>query len=293
MMAEISVSLQDGESKSFPQGAIAAEILKELVSGKQRKQTLAVKCNGKMVDLSTPLTEDTIIEPISVQSAEGAEILRHSTAHIMALAVKELFGDQVKVAIGPAIEDGFYYDFDREKPFSPDDFEQIENKMTEIANARLPFHRQEMGKEEAIRFFEQLGEIYKVELLQDMEAETVSLYTHGTFVDLCRGPHVPDSSWIKVFKLLRVAGSYWRGDEKRQMLNRIYWTAFADKKELQQYLTRLEEARKRDHRKLGKQLGLFTIQDQIGPGLILWQPRGAQLRRLIEDYWKDEHYCNG
>jgi threonyl-tRNA synthetase len=292
-MAEIAVSLQEGESKSFPSGTPVAEMLKELVSGKQRKQTVAVKVNGALFDLSTPITKDTVIEPISIQSEEGLEILRHSTAHIMALAVKELFGNQVKVAIGPSIEDGFYYDFDRDKPFSPDDFELIEKKMAEIAETRLPFLRQEMSKEDATRFFTQLGESYKVELLNDMEAETVSLYTHGSFVDLCRGPHVPDSSWIKVFKLLRVAGSYWRGDEKRQMLTRIYGTAFADKKELQQYLTRLEEARKRDHRRLGKQLGLFTIQDQIGPGLILWQPRGAQLRRLIEDYWKDEHYRNG
>jgi len=268
-------------------------MLKELVSGKQRKQTVAVKGNGALLDLSTPVTIDLILEPVSVHSEEGVEILRHSTAHIMALAVKELFGDQVKVAIGPSIEDGFYYDFDREKPFSPDDFELIEKKMAELAEARIPFVRQEMSRAEAIRFFEQLDEPYKVELLNDMEADTVSLSPHGSFVDLCRGPHVPDSSWIKVFKLLRVAGSYWRGDEKRQMLTRIYGTAFADKKELQQYLTRLEEARKRDHRRLGKQLGLFTIQDQIGPGLILWQPRGALLRRLIEDYWKDEHYRNG
>jgi len=289
----ISVSLQDSESKSFPRGTIVAEMLKELVSGKQRKQTVAVKCNGMIVDLSTPLVENAVLELIPVQSEAGVEILRHSTAHIMALAVKELFGEQVKVAIGPSIEDGFYYDFDRGKPFSPDEFELIEAKMTELANARLPFVRQEMSRQEAIGFFKQLDEIYKVELLEDMEADTVSLYTHGGFVDLCRGPHVPDSSWLKVFKLLRVAGSYWRGDEKRQMLTRIYGTAFADKKELQQYLTRLEEARKRDHRKLGKQLALFTIQDQIGPGLILWQPRGAQLRRLIEDFWKDEHYRNG
>lgn len=292
-MAEIAVSLQDGESKSFPSGTPVVEMLKELLSGKQRKQTVAVKVNGTLLDLTTPIASDTVLEPITIQSEEGLEILRHSTAHIMALAVKELFGDQVKVAIGPSIEDGFYYDFDRDKPFSPDDFELIEKKMAEIAEARLPFIRQEMSKADALRFFEQLGEPYKVELLNGMEAETVSLYTHGAFVDLCRGPHVPDSSWIKIFKLLRVAGSYWRGDEKRQMLTRIYGTAFADKKELQQYLARLEEARKRDHRRLGKQLGLFTIQDQIGPGLILWQPRGAQLRRLIEDYWKDEHYRNG
>ena len=292
-MAEIAVSLQDGEIKTFPQGTVVADALKALVSGKKRKETIAVRSNGRLLELTAPLSEDTVLEPVPVSSEAGLEILRHSTAHIMALAVRELYGDQVKVAIGPAIEDGFYYDFDRDKPFSPDDFAEIEAKMAEIVAARLPFVREEMSRDEAIRFFSGLGERYKVELLQDMEVDRVSLYGHGSFVDLCRGPHVPDASWLKVFKLLRVAGSYWRGDEKREMLTRIYGTAFADKKDLQQYLTRLEEARKRDHRKLGKQLGLFTIQDQIGPGLILWQPRGALLRRLLEDYWKDEHYRNG
>ena len=292
-MAEIAVSLQDGEIKTFPQGTVVADALKALVSGKKRKETIAVRSNGRLLELTAPLSEDTVLEPVPVSSEAGLEILRHSTAHIMALAVRELYGDQVKVAIGPAIEDGFYYDFDRDKPFSPDDFAEIEAKMAEIVAARLPFVREEMSRDEAIRFFSGLGERYKVELLQDMDVDRVSLYGHGSFVDLCRGPHVPDASWLKVFKLLRVAGSYWRGDEKREMLTRIYGTAFADKKDLQQYLTRLEEARKRDHRKLGKQLGLFTIQDQIGPGLILWQPRGALLRRLLEDYWKDEHYRNG
>ena len=292
-MAEIAVSLQDGEIKTFPQGTVVADALKALVSGKKRKETIAVRSNGRLLELTAPLSEDTVLEPVPVSSEAGLEILRHSTAHIMALAVRELYGDQVRVAIGPAIEDGFYYDFDRDKPFSPDDFAEIEAKMAEIVAARLPFVREEMSRDEAIRFFSGLGERYKVELLQDMDVDRVSLYGHGSFVDLCRGPHVPDASWLKVFKLLRVAGSYWRGDEKREMLTRIYGTAFADKKDLQQYLTRLEEARKRDHRKLGKQLGLFTIQDQIGPGLILWQPRGALLRRLLEDYWKDEHYRNG
>ena len=292
-MAEIAVSLQDGEIKTFPQGTVVADALKALVSGKKRKETIAVRSNGRLLELTAPLSEDTVLEPVPVSSEAGLEILRHSTAHIMALAVRELYGDQVKVAIGPAIEDGFYYDFDRDKPFSPDDFAEIEAKMAEIVAARLPFVREEMSRDEAIRFFSGLGERYKVELLQDMDVDRVSLYGHGSFVDLCRGPHVPDASWLKVFKLLRVAGSYWRGDEKREMLTRIYGTAFAEKKDLQQYLTRLEEARKRDHRKLGKQLGLFTIQDQIGPGLILWQPRGALLRRLLEDYWKDEHYRNG
>ena len=224
---------------------MVADALKALVSGKKRKETIAVRSNGRLLELTAPLTEDTVLEPVPVSSEAGLEILRHSTAHIMALAVRELYGDQVRVAIGPAIEDGFYYDFDRDKPFSPDDFAEIEAKMAEIVAARLPFVREEMSRDEAIRFFSGLGERYKVELLQDMDVDRVSLYGHGSFVDLCRGPHVPDASWLKVFKLLRVAGSYWRGDEKREMLTRIYGTAFADKKELQQYLTRLEEARKR------------------------------------------------
>ena len=292
-MAEITVTLQDGESMVFPQGTTVADMLKSLVSGKQRKQIVAVQSNGHLLDLAAVVTENIVIQPIFLHSEPGLEILRHSTSHVMALAVKELFGNQVKVAIGPAIEDGFYYDFDRDKPFSTEDFEAIEGKMDEIINARLPFQRREVSKAEAIGLFQEMGEDYKVELLQDMDVENVSLYSQGSFVDLCRGPHLPDSSWVKAFKLLRVAGSYWRGDEHRKMLTRIYGTAFAEKKELQQYLTRLEEARKRDHRKLGKQLGLFTIQDEIGPGLILWQPRGALLRKLIEDYWKDMHYRNG
>lgn len=292
-MTVISVSLQDGESKEFPIGTSAAEVLKELASNKVRKKTVAVKSNGMAVDLSTPLNADTELEPIFLQSEQGLEILRHSTSHIMALAVKELYGEDVKVAIGPAIEDGFYYDFDREKAFTPDDFTAIEEKMAEIAAKRLMFERSEMALKDAIGYFEELGEKYKVELLREMEEETVSIYKQGKFVDLCRGPHIPDSSWLKVYKLLRVAGSYWRGDEKREMLTRIYGTAFYDKKDLKKYLNSLEEAKKRDHRLLGKQLGLFTIQDEVGPGLILWQPRGALLRKLIEDYWKEEHYRNG
>ncbi|MHB8789029.1 MAG: threonine--tRNA ligase [Desulfobulbaceae bacterium] len=292
-MAEISVKIPEGEPQSFPQGVTAGEALKALVSGKVRKQTVAIRCNGVSMDLSAVLLGDCVIEPIAAESAEGLEILRHSAAHTMALAVRELYGKEVKVAIGPAIEDGFYYDFDRQEPFSPDEFERIEAKMAEIVAARLPFVRSEMSVAEAIDYFAGQDEVYKVELLREMEVERVSLYRQGDFVDLCRGPHLPDSTWLKAFKLLRVAGSYWRGDEKRPMLQRLYGTAFFDKKELNHYLQQLEEAKKRDHRKLGKELELFTIQDQIGPGLILWQPRGALLRRLIEDYWKDEHYRHG
>ncbi len=292
-MTDITVSIAGGESKTFSAPVSVQDALKELVSNKQRKQAVAVLSNGEPVDLSASLSTDAVLEPVTMQSEEGLHILRHSSAHIMAQAVKELYGQDVKVAIGPAIEDGYYYDFDREVSFTPDDFAAIEEKMAEIVKARLPFERREMGIAEAIDFFEKQGESYKVELLKEMDAETVSLYQQGNFIDLCRGPHIPDTSWLKSFKLLRVAGSYWRGDENNTMLTRLYGTAFFDKKELKRYLNRLEEARKRDHRKLGKQLGLFTIQDEVGPGLILWQPRGAQLRRLIEDYWKDEHYRHG
>jgi len=292
-MSTITVTLKDGDSVTLDAGATAADALRELVSNKRRKQALAVLYNGEAMDLNAPLPGDGELEPVTPASPQGLEILRHSTAHVMAEAVKELYGDQVRVAIGPAIEDGFYYDFDRPTPFTPEDLAVIEEKMTEIVRRREPVERMVMDRSEALAFFSDRGETYKVELLREMEEEKVSLYRQGEFVDLCRGPHVPDTSWLKVFKLLRVAGSYWRGDENREMLTRIYGTAFADKKALRAYLDRLEEARKRDHRRLGQQLGLFTIADEIGPGLILWQPRGAILRRCIEDYWKDEHYRHG
>ena len=292
-MTDIAVSIPDGKTETLSAGVTVQDALKKLVSNKVRKQAVAALCNGEPADLSVPLTTDTVLEPVTIRSEEGLRLLRHSSAHIMAQAVKELFGSEVKVAIGPAIEDGYYYDFDRAVSFTPDDFAAIEEKMAEIVKARLPFERREMSRREAIDFFEQQNEPYKVELLRDMDDDTVSLYQQGDFIDLCRGPHIPDTSWLKSFKLLRVAGSYWRGDEKNPMLTRLYGTAFFDKKELKKYLNRLEEARKRDHRKLGKQLSLFTIQDEIGPGLILWQPRGALLRKLIEDYWKDEHYRHG
>ena len=292
-MTQISVTLQDGESRSMPSGVTALEALTELVSGKKRKQAVAVKINGQPADLSTPLLADTTLEPIFKQSSQGLEILRHSAAHIMAQAVRELYGEDVKVAIGPAVEDGFYYDFDRSQPFTPDDFEKIERKMAEIAASRLPFLRKTVSVEEAIDFFSQRGEKYKVELLQELETDQVSLYSQGDFVDLCRGPHIPDTSWLQVFKLIRIAGAYWRGDEKRPMLQRLYGTAFFNKKELKKHLNRLEEAKKRDHRRLGRELELFAIEEQIGPGLILWQPKGAMLRHVIEDYWKQEHYRHG
>ena len=292
-MATIAVSLTGGEAKQLPVGITAAEALKELLSNKERKQTLAVRVQGELRDLSTVLATDCELAPVAAESPEGLEILRHSAAHIMAEAVLDLFGQEVQVAIGPAIEDGFYYDFDRATAFTPEDFEKIEQRMAAIVAANAPFVRKEMPKAEAIALFTAKGQKYKVELLQEIAAETVSLYEQGNFVDLCRGPHLPNTGWLKAFKIVKLAGAYWRGDEKRQMLQRLYGTAFFDSKALKAYLNQLEEAKKRDHRKLGKELELFTIQDQIGPGLILWQPKGALMRRVIEDYWREEHYRNG
>ncbi len=293
-MSEITVRVPEGEQKQFAGDATVADAIAELLSNKQRKQTVAAGVGDGLVDLSVRLDslglETVELRPVTISSDEGLDILRHSTAHLMAKAVLDLYGPDLKVAIGPSIADGFYYDFDRETPFTPDDFEAIEAKMLETARSGLPFEREVVSKTDAIELFEKKGEQYKVELLKEIEADTVSLYQLGDFVDLCRGPHVPNSSLLQVYKLIKVAGAYWRGDEHNAMLQRLYGTAFADKKKLKKYLNDLEEAKKRDHRKLGKELSLFTISDQVGPGLILWQPKGALLRKLIEDYWKDEHY---
>ncbi len=229
---------------------------------------------------------------MSKKESISLDTLRHSTAHVMAQAVKDLFGD-VKLAIGPAIEDGFYYDFDAPVRFTEEDLQKIEKRMEEIIKEDLPFEREEMAREEAIAFFEKEGEPYKVELLREMEDETVSLYRQGNFVDLCRGPHVPSTGKIGAFKLLSLAGAYWRGDERNKMLQRIYGTAFFDKKTLRQYLHRLEEAKKRDHRKLGRELDLFSISEDVGPGLVHWHPMGARVRNIIETFWRDSHYEHG
>lgn len=293
-MSEVTVIVPEGEAKDFNPDTPVAEAFADLLSNRQRKQTIAAAVGDNLVDLSTTIGslgfEKVVLRPVSVSSDEGLDILRHSTAHLMAKAVLDLYGPDLKVAIGPAIQDGFYYDFDREAPFTPEDFESIEARMKETANSGIPFERMVVSKAEAIKIFEEKGEQYKIELLREIEGDTVSLYKLGDFIDLCRGPHVPNSSWLQVFKLIKVAGAYWRGDEHNPMLQRLYGTAFDDKKKLKKYLHDLEEAKKRDHRKLGRELGLFTISDAVGPGLILWQPKGALLRRIIEDFWKQEHY---
>jgi threonyl-tRNA synthetase len=251
---------------------------------------IAVRYGESLMDLSDlpGLPDDAEIEPVTVDSPEGLELYRHSTSHVMAHAVKDLFPD-VKVAIGPAIEDGFYYDFDTERAFTPEDLERIEKRMKDIIKADTPFRRMVLPREEAIELFRQRGETYKVELIEELGDETVSLYKEGDFIDLCRGPHLPSTGRIRAFKLLSVAGAYWRGDERNKMLQRIYGTAFGDRKALKEYLQFLEEVKKRDHRRLGKELDLFSINEEIGPGLILWHPDGALIRKTIEDFWRDEH----
>lgn len=243
-------------------------------------------------DLAWVLTEDYEVEPIYVETPEGIEIVRHSTAHVMAMAVKELFPG-VKVAIGPAIEDGFYYDFDYERSFKEEDLSQIESKMKELVKKDIPFQREEISREEAIRLFEGEGEPYKVEILKEIAEPVVSIYRHGDFVDLCRGPHVPSTGHLRAFKLHKVAGAYWRGDERNQMLSRIYGLAFATERELGEYLQRLEEAQKRNHIRLGQELDLFSFHEEVGPGLVIWHPKGMMLRYLLEQFEIAEHLKRG
>ncbi|HEY9074076.1 MAG TPA: threonine--tRNA ligase, partial [Desulfobaccales bacterium] len=243
-------------------------------------------------DLSRTLTRDGTIVPIMTDSPEGLEIMRHSAAHVMAEAVRHLF-PAAKVAIGPAIENGFYYDFDVPEPFTPEDLEKIEKRMKELVAQNLPFSREEIAKEEAVRLFSEQHEDYKVEILEGLPEGRVSLYRQGEFVDLCRGPHIPSTGILKAFKLTTSSGAYWRGDEHRQMLQRIYGTAFATPKELKQYLEFLEEAKRRDHRRLGRELGLFSIEEEAGAGMVIYHPKGAILRNLIEDFERREHFKRG
>ncbi len=252
----------------------------------------AIRINGDIKELSTEITEPAEIEPIYLDSPEGLQILRHSTAHVMAEAVRDLFPG-VKVTIGPAIKDGFYYDFDYERAFEADDLPVIENRMAEIIKDDLPFIRSEIPRSEALEYFKSQAEPYKVELIEELAEKTVSLYKQGSFTDLCRGPHLPSTGRIKAFHLTSVAGAYWRGDERNAMLSRIYGVAFADHESLDAYLKNLEEAKKRDHRRLGRELDLFSIHEDLGSGLILWHPKGGTIRTIIEDFWRQEHYNAG
>jgi threonyl-tRNA synthetase len=257
----------------------------------EKRKVVALKSGSdSFIDLNSldDVNGDSTLEAITIDSAEGLEIYRHSSSHVMAHAVKDMFPN-VKIAIGPAIEDGFYYDFDVEEPFSTEDLEKVEKRMDEIIKEDRGFERKVLKKSEALKLFEEMEEPYKVELVSELEDEEVSIYEEGGFVDLCRGPHLPSTGYLKAFKLLSVAGAYWRGDEKNKMLQRIYGTAFATPKELKKHLNFLEEVKKRDHRRLGKELDLFSVNDEIGSGLVLWHPKGSLIRKAIEDFWRNEH----
>src|SRR3989475_6107767 len=282
--SEIQVVLPDGSKKALPAGATGADLAKAFGPG-LAKAALAIRVNGDVRDLQRPLPDRATVAILTNKDAQALDVLRHSAAHALATAVRQLF-PQAQIGFGPPIEDGFYYDFDIGRPFTPEDLEAIEKKMAEVVKADYPFVREEVSRTDAKRRFK--DDPLKLERIDDLGPnEVISVYTDGPFVDLCRGPHVPSTGRIKHFKLLHAAGAYWHGDERRQMLQRIYGTAWFTKEDLEGYVRRLEEARKRDHRVLGKQLDLFSIQEDTGPGLIFWHPKGAmlqfQLRRFIED----------
>jgi threonyl-tRNA synthetase len=279
----------DGREQTVPAGTPISQITGLLP---RHTEAFAVSVNGQPKDLSATITEDSEIAPVTFSSPEGEEIYRHSSAHLMAQAVKELF-PSAKMTIGPPIEDGFYYDFDFERPFTPEDLQKIEEKMQEIIKRNLPIHRMELSKEEAIKLFSSRGEPYKVELISDIEIGPITAYSQGEFIDLCRGPHLPTTGAVGSVRLLSTGGAYWRGSEKNRMLQRIYGTSFPKKEQMDAHLNKLEEIKKRDHRKLGKDLDLFSISDEVGPGLVLWHPKGAMIRKRIEDFWREEHLKAG
>ena len=286
-----NIRLPDGSVKTFDRPVSVAELAQSIGPGLARA-ALAAKVDGRLVDTSFRIESDTDVAIITDKDPAGIEILRHSTAHLLAHAVKELFPD-AQVTIGPVIEDGFYYDFSYKRPFTPEDLAAIEQRMGEIAKRDLKVERSVMQRDEAVALFRKLGEHYKAEIIASIpEGEPISLYRQGDFVDLCRGPHVPSTGKLKVFKLMKVAGAYWRGDSKNEMLQRIYGTAWAGKEDQEAYLTRLEEAEKRDHRRLGRQLDLFHMQDEA-PGMVFWHPKGWVIWQAIEQYMRRVQRENG
>ncbi len=287
----INITLKDGSVRQYQPGVTVAEIAKD-ISGGLARAALAGKVNGKLVDLNYPINEDAELEILTFDSEEGQNVYRHSTSHVLAQAVQRLFPG-TKLAIGPAIKDGFYYDFDSPHTFTPEDLEKIEAEMNKIIKEDLPFTRFELSREEAIKRFKEADEPYKVELIEDLpEDAVISCYSQGDWVDLCAGPHVPSTGKLKSIKLLSLAGAYWRGDEKNKMLQRIYGTSFPKKSMLDEHLHRLEEAKRRDHRKLGQELDLFSIQEE-GPGFPFFHPKGMIIRNELENFWREEHKKRG
>ena len=289
----VAIKLPDGSVMEMESGVSGYDIANKISAG-LAKAALAIKVNDKLQDLTTPVTTDATVTVITGKDKEGLEILRHSCSHVMAEAVKELWKD-VQVTIGPAIENGFYYDFSRKEPFTTEDFAKIEAKMHEIVKRDEKVTRKVMPRDEAIKFFKDLGEHYKAEIIEDLpESETISLYTQGNFTDLCRGPHVPSTGKIgDAFKLMKVAGAYWRGDSSKEMLQRIYATAWANKKDLDAYLQMLEEAAKRDHRKLGREMDLFHFEPDYAPGAVFWHDKGYKVYRRLIEYMRKRQESNG
>ena len=285
------ITLPDGSQRSFDQAVTIADVAASIGAG-LAKAALAGKVNGQLVDTSYLINEDIQLSIVTEKDSEGLEVLRHSCAHLLAMAVKELF-PSAQVTIGPVIEDGFFYDFAFERAFTTDDLVKIEKRMEELAAKDAPVVRSLMSRDEAVTFFEKMGEQYKVEIISSIDTQQdLSFYRQGDFIDLCRGPHVPSVGKLKAFKLTKVAGAYWRGDSNNAMLQRIYGTCWANKKDLQAYLMRLEEAGKRDHRKLGKQLSLFHVQDEA-PGMVFWHPNGWTLYQVLEQYMRQVQNANG
>ncbi len=289
----VAIKLPDGSVMDMKDGVNGFDVASKISAG-LAKAALAVKVNGKLTDLSTPITTDATVTIVTGKDVEGLSILRHSCSHIMAEAVKELWPD-VQVTIGPAIENGFYYDFARKEPFTTEDFEKIESKMHEIVKRDEKIERKVLPRAEAIKFFKDLGEKYKAEIIEDLpESEVISLYTQGHFTDLCRGPHVPSTGKVgDAFKLMKVAGAYWRGDSTKEMLQRIYATAWADKKDLKAYLDMLEEAAKRDHRKIGRDMDLFHFEPEYAPGAVFWHDKGYKIYRRLIEYMRNRQEHNG
>src|SRR5712692_6672471 len=284
-MPSIQLPLPDGKTREYPQGVTALEVAKS-IGPRLAADALAAKVDGRLVDLAAPIDSSGPFQVITPSAREGLEIYRHSSAHLLAAAVLELFPD-AHPGIGPPTETGFFYDFYREKPFTEEDLAKLEAKMQELVKADLAYERVYYPKEEGLKLFEKMGEFLKCELIQEKAEPVFSAYRTGKFLDFCRGPHIPSTGRIKAFKLLSVAGAHWKGDEHSHPLQRIYGTAFFSNKELDEFLAQIEEAKKRDHRRLGKELDLFSIQDEAGPGLIFWHPKGAIISKEIEDFLRE------
>jgi len=285
------ITLPDGSKREYDQAVTVMDVAASIGSG-LAKATLAGKVNGTLVDASTLIAQDATLQIVTAKDEDGVSVIRHSTAHLLAQAVKQLF-PSAQVTIGPVIENGFYYDFSYERPFTPEDLSAIEKKMEQLATEDYPVHRSVLSRDEAVKFFRNLGETYKAEIIESIPAnEDLSLYEQGGFTDLCRGPHVPSTGKLKVFKLMKIAGAYWHGNSDNEMLQRIYGTAWGDKKDLQAYLHRLEEAEKRDHRKLAKTLDLFHSQEEA-PGMVFWHEKGWTIYQQVEQYIREKLRVNG